>query len=187
MDNYVKNNYDNETYNNFNKLKVPTAKADFWRYLILNKTGGIYLDMDSTINIDLNTLINKNDHAIISKENHKDIYIQCALIFKKNHPILEETIRLVNYQISNNLYSNDIMNLTGPKVFSKALNNIHNKYFINPLKWENKEKDIKYNLTNFNYRIYGIDYNDKFTFKNYKLDNLLNKHKKQNKLKHWRD
>jgi mannosyltransferase OCH1-like enzyme len=31
IDNYVKNNYDNETYNNFNKLKVPTAKANFWR------------------------------------------------------------------------------------------------------------------------------------------------------------
>lgn len=185
MDNYVKNNYDIETYNNFNKLKVLTAKADFWRYLILNKTGGIYLDMDSTINIDLNTLINKNDHAIISREKTvPENYLQWCLIFKKNHPILEETIKLINYYISNNLYSNDIINLTGPKVFSKALNNIHNKYFINPLKWENKENK-KYNTNTFNYTIYGFDFNEKLTFKNKKLNDLLDKHKKLNNLRHY--
>ena len=187
MDNFVKSNYDNRTYLNFNKLKVPTAKADFWRYLILYKTGGIYLDMDSTIDINLNKFIHKNDRAILSKEKNKDIFIQWCLIFNKNHPILKEVIDLVNYNIDNNLYKNDILNLTGPKIFTKALHNIHNKYFNNPLMWNRNEKDEVYNIPNFTYRIHGVDFNNKLNYKDMKLDNLLNKHKKQNQLKYWKN
>ena len=187
MDNFVKDNYDIKTYTNFNKLKIPTAKADFWRYLILYKTGGIYLDMDSTIDIDLNNFINKNDHAIISKEKNKDIFIQWCLIFNKNHPILKEVINLVNYNIDNNLYKDDILNLTGPKIFTKALHNIHNRNFNNPLMWNSNDKDKTYNIPNFNYRIYGFDFNDEINFKDIKLDSLLNEHKKQNNLKYWQD
>ena len=187
MDNFVKNNYDIKTYTNFKKLKVPTAKADFWRYLILYKTGGIYLDMDSTIDIDLDNFINKNDYAILSKEKNKDIFIQWCLIFNKNHPILKEVINLVNYNIDNKLYENDILNLTGPKVFTKGLHNIHNKYFNYPLMWNSNDKDKIYIIPNFNYRIYGFDFNNKINFKDIKLNNLLNKHKKQNKLKYWKN
>ena len=187
MNNFVKSNYDNRTYLNFNKLKVPTAKADFWRYLILYKTGGIYLDMDSTIDINLNKFIRKNEHAILSKEKNKDVFIQWCLIFNKNHPILKEVIDLVNYNIDNNLYKNDILNLTGPKIFTKALHNIHNKYFNNALKWNSNEKDEVYNIPNFNYRIHGFDFNNKINFKDNKLNNLLNEHKKQNNLKYWQD
>ena len=185
MDNFVKNNYDIKTYMNFNKLKVPTAKVDFWRYLILYKSGGIYLDMDSIIDIDLNKFINKNDHAILSKEKNKGIFIQWCLIFNKNHPILKEVINLVNYNIDNNLYKDDILNLCGPKIYTKAIHNIHNKYFNNPLMWENMEKDKGYTIPNFNYRIYGFDFNCKLEFKNKKFSNFLNKHKNENKLKHW--
>lgn len=187
MDNYVRNNFDNNTYLNFNKLKVPTAKADFWRYLILYKTGGIYLDMDSTIDINLNNFINKNEHAILSKEKNEGYFLQWCLIFNKNHPILKEVINLVNYNISNNLYKDDIISLTGPGVYTKAIHNIHNKYFTEPLLWKNKEKNKIYNISNLNYRVHGFDFNNKFTFKDHKLNTLLNKHKKQNKLKYWKN
>ena len=33
----------------YDSLNIGAAKADFWRYLILYKTGGIYIDVDSMI------------------------------------------------------------------------------------------------------------------------------------------
>ena len=186
MENFVKNNYDQLTYNNFKKLKVPTAKADFWRYLILYKNGGIYLDMDSTIDINLNDLINNYDDAIISKEKNKGQFIQWCLIFNKNHPILKETINLVNYNINNNLFTDDILNLTGPGVFTKALQNVHYKNYNEKLNWNDKSYNKFYNKNGFNYRIFGFDFNNKLTFKNNKLDKLLNKQKKEHKLRYWK-
>ena len=49
MDTWVKNNCESYIYDAYNKLYVGAAKADLWRYLILYKNGGIYLDIDSLI------------------------------------------------------------------------------------------------------------------------------------------
>ena len=42
-------NYDSSVVDCFKQLKIGAAKADLWRYLILYKNGGVYLDVDSTI------------------------------------------------------------------------------------------------------------------------------------------
>ena len=57
VNDYVLSNYDSEVYSAFNKLTVMTAKVDFWRYLILYQKGGIYLDIDSTINSKISTFL----------------------------------------------------------------------------------------------------------------------------------
>jgi mannosyltransferase OCH1-like enzyme len=69
MDNFIKNNYNKEIYNCFNSLNIGAAKADFWRYLILYKTGGVYLDIDSIIYGNLNELLD-DECAIITRENN---------------------------------------------------------------------------------------------------------------------
>jgi mannosyltransferase OCH1-like enzyme len=53
----IKNNFDNEVLEAFNKIKVGAAKGDFIRYIYLYLYGGIYLDLDASIEIDLNVLL----------------------------------------------------------------------------------------------------------------------------------
>jgi mannosyltransferase OCH1-like enzyme len=43
--NFIKNNYSNEILNAYDNLIPPAYKADLWRYCILYKNGGIYLDI----------------------------------------------------------------------------------------------------------------------------------------------
>jgi len=42
---FIKNNFDKEVLESFNKLKPGAYKADLWRYCVLYKNGGIYLDI----------------------------------------------------------------------------------------------------------------------------------------------
>jgi len=182
MDDFVNEYFPGEIANCFNKLNILVAKVDFWRYLILYKYGGVYLDMDSSIEKPLSELIKDNDEAIITAECNPGLFVQWALIFNKDHPILKRVIELIVENIKYNKYPNDIHKTTGPTVYSIAINEIHQQLFnqkidhslINPL------TDVTYNFNNISYRLYGLDYSGYFCFK-YDNNYLLYQGKK-----HWR-
>ena len=161
MDYFVNEYYKGEIADCYNKLNIIVAKADFWRYLIIYKYGGIYLDMDSCIEKNLSELIKDEDEAIITAEGNPNIYVQWCLIFKKEHPILKRTIEIVVDNIKNNKYPNNIMRMTGPIAFTEAINQIHKELFNNEIIDHSKitkNTDITYKLNNISYRIYGIDF-----------------------------
>jgi mannosyltransferase OCH1-like enzyme len=182
MDKFVNKHYIGEIADCYNKLNIIVAKVDFWRYLALYKYGGIYLDMDSSIVEPLRNLISDDDDAIITAEGNPNLYVQWALIFSKQHPILKTTIDLIIDNIKNNKYPNDIHKTTGPTVYSKAINKVHNSLYKDGLvhKSINKYTNITYISGNIKYRIYGIDYNNYFCFK-HKATCFLYTNKK-----HWR-
>jgi len=183
MDSFVNENFKGVIAECYNKLNIIVAKVDFWRYLILYKYGGVYLDMDSYINKPLRELIKDEDECIITAEGNPNLFVQWALIFNKGHPILQLVIELIILNIKKNQYPNDIHKMTGPSVFSQAINLVHinnngrkvRHYLIH------NNFDITFKCRNSSYRIYGIDYSGYFTFK-HKDSNLL-----YNSKKHWSD
>lgn len=106
----------------YNQLTIGAAKADFFRYAILYKKGGVYLDIDSGMSSPLKKLILQTDVALISKERHVYLYCQWALIFDKDHPFLKRTLELVLDNIQTHRFPNDVHATTGPTVFTKAIN-----------------------------------------------------------------
>jgi len=174
IDAFVNSNFDGDIKKCYNRLNIIVAKVDFWRYLILYKQGGIYLDMDSTILRPLKKLIRDEDEAIITAEGNPDLYVQWALIFNKQHPILEKTIERVVKNIKQNAYPNDIHKMTGPSVYSNAINEIYKEqYNCNIVhKSINRKTDITYTSKTFSYRLYGVDYKPYFKFK-YRSAKLL--------------
>jgi mannosyltransferase OCH1-like enzyme len=184
MDNFVNEHFNGEIAECYNKLNIIVAKVDFWRYLVLYKYGGIYLDMDSSIEKPLDELIRSTDEAIITAEGNPGLYVQWALIFSKGHPILKKTIELIISNIKNNSYPNDIHKMTGPSVYTKAINEIHMEIFNNKIinhNTINRFTNIEYKSNNISYRLYGIDYNYYFCC-NHNLTHLL-----YNNKKHWRE
>ena len=133
IETWIKNEFtDPIIYNTYKKLKIGAGRADFWRYLILYKNGGIYLDIDSNINKPLNLLINKNDKAIISREKNNGTtdFVQWCLMFSPKHPILLRTINCCIYNI-NNKTSTWLPTLTGPVVFTNSINFVlKNEYLL---------------------------------------------------------
>jgi mannosyltransferase OCH1-like enzyme len=150
------------------------AKADFWRYLVLYKYGGVYLDMDSSILRPLSELICEDDSAFITAEGNPDIYVQWGMIYSKGHPILKRTIEIVVNNIQNNSYPGDITKMTGPGAYTRAINEIHMELFGNKIVHRNinRSTDITYSSCNISYRLYGIDYSGYFKFKHELVDLL---------------
>lgn len=147
IEDFLKNEYNEEIFRAYKKITIGAAKADFFRYAILFKKGGVYLDVDSTITKNLHGMVEKNDSAIISKEGNPGMYVQWALLFEAGHPFLAKTIEKILDNISTNRFPNDVHRMTGPSVYSEAI-----------------RECIKED-PNIRYRTFGIDYNGYFKFK----------------------
>lgn len=154
IESFLKEAYGAEILKQYQLLNIGAAKADFFRYAVLLKKGGIYLDIDSLIKGRLDNFILEDDIAVISEERNPDLYVQWALIFEANHPFLQKTMELMLQNIRNNNHPHDVHKMTGPTVYSEAI-----------------RQCLKEN-PNIPYRKLGIDYNGHFKFK-YPLSKLL--------------
>lgn len=175
---FIKSNFDQEIFDGFIKLKHPVAKADFWRYLILYKYGGVYLDIDSKFNKPILSFINTDDEAVISAETNPGNYVQWALFYKKNHPILIRTIELILENLNSGLYKNDIERLTGPKVYARSIEEFYKISQNKNLNWSTINMKTNF-IFNFNIdgsdhkvRLFGIDYLNNLQFK-HKYSHIL--------------
>ncbi|EZQ11583.1 glycosyltransferase family 32 protein [Acinetobacter sp. Ver3] len=67
--NYIKLNYEPRILNSYLAINpiYGAAKADFFRYLLLYREGGVYLDIKSTCIYPLNTVIHDDDKFIITQ------------------------------------------------------------------------------------------------------------------------
>lgn len=192
--NFIKNNYSYEILEAYNSIN-PTysaAKADLFRYLILYKYGGVYLDIKSIIKNNLANVIRPDDECILLTcddefkcgeyfrlKNTFSHYEQWALIFEPGHPYLKETIKeIVNNILSKNIpddvYNNKtkILLLTGPDAYSSAINEYrtNNNYNKNDRVYK-IGKIFQYAPMSYNYKLlyknkkhYSQDDNGKILF-----------------------
>jgi mannosyltransferase OCH1-like enzyme len=183
MDEFVNTEFKGEIADCYNKLNIIVAKVDFWRYLILYKYGGVYLDMDSHISVPLNKIIRDEDQAIITAEKNPNIFAQWALFFNKRHPILKQLIELIVYNINTNKHPECVTKTTGPFAYSTAIKIYHYSLYNVLFNHESikPDTDITYETNGISYRIYSIDYNNKIIFKSpdWKLLYVNKKHWKQ--------
>lgn len=165
IDRFLKDFFDEKTYRAYQKLQIGAAKADFFRYAILYKKGGIYLDLDSDILTTLDNYIKSDDVAVITREaRHQCFFAQWALIFEQGHPFLERTIEYVVENIEQNKFPHDVHATTGPTVYTRAIN------------------DVMAENPSVKYRIVPDDYLGMMKFK-YKLGKILIYRDKSN---HWK-
>lgn len=127
--------------NAYKKLSIGAEKADFFRYIVLYYDGGIYLDLDSNIVKNIDILI-KNKTAVISREKNKGVFVQWCLMFCPNHPIMKNTIELCIKNINSEKYKYDILNKTGPYVYTNSINYTLDLYNI----WEIDDENINNKL-----------------------------------------
>ncbi len=162
VENFIAQEFDTHILNLYKKIQIGAAKADFFRYAILLKKGGVYLDIDSAIQGKLSDFIIDSDVAVLSTERNPDLYVQWALIFEPNHPFLKKTMEIVIENLENNFFPNDVHKMTGPSAYTEAI-----------------KQCIKTN-PDIRFRTEGIDYNGHLKFK-YFLNKLL-----YSKGEHWK-
>lgn len=136
---FFKAEFDATVYRAYKRIDIGAAKADFFRYAVLYKYGGVYLDIDGYTLRNLDDMIRPDDAAIITQERNPGIFAQYALVFEQSHPILKLCIDKILDNIEHDRYASDIHKLTGPSVFTDAVNEYIGQ-------------------GNKGYRIFGVDY-----------------------------
>ena len=120
---FIKDNFEENIYKAYMKCPVAVMKADFWRYCIIYKYGGIYADADTVCKYDPNILLKNNHYMIIVPENETHL---CNWIFaaSKNSPILKTVIDLSTQKILNTEIikgEHIIHELTGPGLLTEGI------------------------------------------------------------------
>jgi len=126
----------------FRRIQIGAAKADLFRYLILYRFGGIYLDIDSRMTGRADHFLRPLDEAVLAKENLPEQYfVQWALVYSAGHPFLKRTIEKVTYNLENNLFPHNSHSMTGPKPYTEAIRECLQE---NPaIPWREMEIDYK--------------------------------------------
>jgi len=146
-DAFIEENFDADIRRAYNRINPSfgAARADFWRYCILYKQGGVYMDIKMELKIPLIRIIRPEDECLLDKprvdyeiyriENNTPTYEQWMLFFSKNHPYLETMIDTMTRNIldgyipdvrflrSVSSYSKLVeLHLTGPDAFTAGIN-----------------------------------------------------------------
>ncbi len=118
--NFIKSHYSQEIYESYSRLQIGAAQADFWRLLVLQKCGGVYIDIDAHFVWPLGRIINPEYSELYLMTKKRDIsnYFIASV---KNNPHLEKMIEVLRNNINEDTLLN-VYNLTGPGVFNLVLN-----------------------------------------------------------------
>ncbi len=155
---FIKQEFDTEIFDLFQRIQIGAAKADFFRYAILYKRGGIYLDIDSLFKAGIDDILLLDDCAVISPASHKKNFVQWALFFEAGHPFLEKTMELMIDNLKENKYPYNVHRMTGPTVYTEAIFSCleeqpNIKYRQLEADYENKLK-FSYSMSKF--FLYGV-------------------------------
>lgn len=122
IDTFIKEEFPPRYYAAYKRLQIGAARADFFRYAILYKRGGIYLDLDGLIRKRLDDYLHEDDQAVIALERStKYFYCQWALIFAPGHPFLLRTLRVIINSIETGKFQHSVHALTGPSAYTYAV------------------------------------------------------------------
>ena len=139
--NFIKDNFNQDVLDAYNTLRLGSYKADLWRYCIIHKYGGVYIDIKYHTYIPLINLI-KDSEFIFANTNSglcKDSYdgkeIQSTFfVSSPNNQILMNSIDEIVLNCKNKDYRKSRLDITGPCVLTRNINNIHGKDFDKNIK-----------------------------------------------------
>ena len=126
---FIKKHFSTDVLNAYNSLIPGAYKADLWRYCILYKYGGIYLDIKYTT-VNGFKLINflEQEHWPLDI-NKKNIY-NALLVCKPGNEILLKAINQIVDNVKNKYYGPSYLSPTGPELLSRFFTDDEKKTFI---------------------------------------------------------
>lgn len=108
----------------FNNYPIGVMRGDLWRYMIINKYGGVYADLDTVCNKPISSWIKKDYDLIVSDDEDLPTYTQFAFAGSPNNKITEIVLELIK-QASQKINIEDkqmVHYTTGVDIWTKAIN-----------------------------------------------------------------
>lgn len=126
---YIKNNAPKHILEAYEQLTDGASQADFWRLLVLDKEGGIYMDIDAHLVWPLSRMIQKDDTEVflLNKAHYTNYFIATC----PDNKILQKCIALITDNIQNKRFDRGVYALTGPGVLNIAIDKqeVNHRYY----------------------------------------------------------
>ena len=114
---FIKNNFEPDVLHAFDSLIPGAYKADLWRYCILYKNGGIYLDIKyRPLNNFRFITMTESEHWVLDADNF-GIY-NALMVCKPRNEILLKAINKIIENVKNKYYGTHCLEPTGPMLLS---------------------------------------------------------------------
>jgi mannosyltransferase OCH1-like enzyme len=134
---FIEKNYSEDVLFAFNALKPGAYKSDLWRYCILYKTGGMYLDIKYVSTVPILNIIKENPVIYV-----KDLPFACGgkytglynafMVSPPNNIIFKHCIDDIINSCKFKLYKSGSLHITGPCLLGKiVIEHKGNKYLNN--------------------------------------------------------
>lgn len=198
--NFILENYGETILSYFNKISdtYGAAKADFFRYLLIYKRGGIYIDLKTTFTKPLDEVISTDEKYILTHWDNREgekyfqmglfdelnvergEWIQWAIVARRGHPMLRAIIiemlkRIDNYSpFTTGVGLMGVIRTTGPIMYTQTIENFRKQIDADMYRILDKPQDI-----GLRYSVYDADgaFAHKKALKNnynIKLDAVIN-------------
>jgi mannosyltransferase OCH1-like enzyme len=131
---FIKNNFNNEVLYAYDNLIPGAYKADLWRYCILYKKGGIYLDI-KYVPINGFRFVNLLEKEHFVRDLGGDGVYNALLVCKAGNEILLKVINQIVQNVKDKFYGNSCLDPTGPNLLGKFFSDHEKNSF-----------DLKHNL-----------------------------------------
>ena len=189
---FITKNFNNNILSAYYSLIPGAYKADLWRYCIIYKYGGVYIDIKYHTYIPLLDFINESEFTFthvasgLCKDSYDGNEIQNTFyISSPNNKIFIDTIEEIYIKSKNKDYGQNKIDITGPCVLTRNINKIYGKDFDKyvKLRWKYRNDDNVISIYKRNTNILVassyIEYrNDQKTFfKNNKIKDYRNAYK----------
>lgn len=136
---------DNNLIYAYNNL-IPTAfKADLWRYYILHKYGGIYVDFSHKVLRRYDEIINNKSEVFVKDRYDHGIYNAFICTFK-NNMVFKKAIYIIYNNVKYKKITDTALQITGPSVLGDAYMKINQREFN--YEYFHKVDDNEYNFNN---------------------------------------
>ena len=143
---FIKKYYNIQTLKIYLKINPDygPARADFFRYLLIYRLGGVYLDIKSATSRNLNDIVGNNEYILQHWwlggpfthlfNNQYGEFQQWNIMSIPNHPFLKAVLKktmdnIVNYKYSSQMVGKQgVLFLTGPAMYTSVILPLLDKY-----------------------------------------------------------
>jgi mannosyltransferase OCH1-like enzyme len=167
---FIKNNFDLKVLHAFDSLIPGAYKADLWRYCILYKKGGIYLDIKYRPYNGFRFInLMEKEHFVLDADG--DGIYNALMVCLPGNQVLLKVINQIVENVKNKFYGNNCLEPTGPHLLSRYIN-----------KTEKNKLDMKHEFY-FSMENRVIYFNNYLILKSY--NGYLDDHRKYKKISHY--
>jgi len=140
---FIKDNFNEDVVSAFDSLKPGAYKSDLWRYCILYKKGGVYLDIKFKSLVPLAPIIEENPEIFVRDIDfnisfylkfHSEVY-NAFMVSPPNNKIFKDCIEDIVNSCKFKLYKSTPLDITGPGCLIEIIQKNKDEKYIYSVKF----------------------------------------------------